>query len=141
MQNNKICSIICEKKLYISNNLVEKLNVLLENLIVKEDINIFIFTGTNSFNKICYKILTKLKNKYPFLKRIFKLDKITKPKWASDLDFWENLNTVSNAKKEKTEIISKSDFVLLYKSEKESDDKKTLEFLRQNRKPYIYLFE
>ena len=43
----------------------------IEKLIIVDGINTFLFGSKSQFDDLCYKIVTDLKNKYPYIKRIY----------------------------------------------------------------------
>ena len=48
-----------------------KLNEIIEKLIADENIETFLFGSKSSFDSLCLKVVTKLKDKYPHIKRIY----------------------------------------------------------------------
>lgn len=48
-----------------------KLNSIIENLIIKEKVNVFLFGSRSRFNDICYDEVTKLRKKHPDIKRVY----------------------------------------------------------------------
>ena len=48
-----------------------KLYEIIENLIVNEKIDTFLFGNKSEFDSLCHKITTDLKEKYPHIKRIY----------------------------------------------------------------------
>lgn len=57
---------------YISNkqNLINRLNETIEDLITKHNVVYFLFGETNYFNNICLSVVSSLKRKYPSIIRI-----------------------------------------------------------------------
>ena len=56
-------------------NETEKLKVKLyktiENLVVNENVDTFLFGSKSRFDSLCLELVTKLKEKYPHIKRIY----------------------------------------------------------------------
>lgn len=65
------CCFIGHRKIEYSIELEQKLTELIENLIIEHNVVIFLFGSRSEFDKLCYKIVTKLKQKYPHIKRIY----------------------------------------------------------------------
>ena len=67
----KVCCFIgheYEKLIYCYEKRLEE---LIEKLITEENVYIFIFSNCGLFSDTCYEIVTKLKEKYPDIKRYF----------------------------------------------------------------------
>ncbi len=52
-------------------DLKSKLNEIIEKLIVDENIDTFLFGSKSRFNSLCLELVTKIKEKYPHIKRIY----------------------------------------------------------------------
>lgn len=48
-----------------------KLYRVIENLILVNGVNVFMFGSKSRFNSLCYRTVTELKEKYPYTKRIY----------------------------------------------------------------------
>ena len=48
-----------------------KLYESIENLIVNENVDTFLFGSKSQFDDLCHKVVTELKEKYPHIKRIY----------------------------------------------------------------------
>lgn len=48
-----------------------KLTDIIENLIVDENIDTFLFGSKSEFNSLCYDLVTKIQEKYPHIKRVY----------------------------------------------------------------------
>lgn len=55
----------------MTDELKEKLRVVIERLIVDENIDTFLFGSKSQFDDLCYDVVTEIKKKYPHIKRIF----------------------------------------------------------------------
>lgn len=51
--------------------LKSKLNELIEKLIVDENVDTFLFGSKSRFNSLCLELVTKIKEKYPHIKRVY----------------------------------------------------------------------
>ena len=56
-----------EEKVELKNKLYE----IIEELILNKNVDIFLFGSKSNFDKLCLKTVTKLKEKYPNIKRIY----------------------------------------------------------------------
>ncbi len=93
VENNKSCSFFGHRNVILSDVQKSKLQSIIEHLIVDENICIFLFGSNSSFNNICYEIVTKLKEKYPYLKRIAYTCKSEGCILESDRDRWDKICT------------------------------------------------
>lgn len=67
----KTCCFLGHRKIDIDILKLKKdLLSLIENLILNENVGIFLFGSRSDFIDICYEIVTELKIKFPFIKRI-----------------------------------------------------------------------
>lgn len=65
------CCFFGHRKITETIELKEKLSTNIENLIVEHNVHTFLFGSKSQFNTLCYKIVTKQKEKYPHIKRIY----------------------------------------------------------------------
>lgn len=65
------CCFIGHREINVTDELKEKLRVVIECLIVDENIDKFLFGSKSQFGDLCYDIVTKIKKEYPHIKRIF----------------------------------------------------------------------
>ena len=65
------CCFIGHRKLDVTFELTERLRNEIEYLITKEKIETFYFGSKSEFDDLCYDIVTGLKDKYPYIKRIY----------------------------------------------------------------------
>lgn len=65
------CCFIGHREINVTDELKEKLRVVIECLIVDENIDKFLFGSKSQFDDLCYDIVTKIKKEYPHIKRIF----------------------------------------------------------------------
>ena len=71
MLKDNTCCFFGHRKINNSSELRIKLSVLIEKLIVINGIDTFLFSSKSEFNDLCYETVTKLKEKYPHIKRIY----------------------------------------------------------------------
>ena len=62
--SSKRCCIIGHRSIQINEDDKIKLYNFLKNLIINENVNIFLFGSKGEFNFLCHKIITELKQKY-----------------------------------------------------------------------------
>lgn len=65
------CCFIGHREINVTDELKEKLHVVIERLIIEESIDTFLFGSKSHFDNLCYDIVTEIKKKYPHIKRIF----------------------------------------------------------------------
>lgn len=70
MEENTCC-FFGHRKIEITTELRKKLYDIIENLIIKESVNTFLFGSKSQFNDLCYNIVCDLKEKFPYIKRIY----------------------------------------------------------------------
>ena len=66
-----ICCFIGHREINVTDELKEKLRVVIEHLITDESIDTFLFGSKSHFDDLCYDIVTETKKKHPHIKRIF----------------------------------------------------------------------
>lgn len=73
MKNEHInsCCFFGHRKIDETPELIEKLKKTVENLIKNKDVNTFLFGSKSQFDDLCYKTVTKPKEKYPQIKRVY----------------------------------------------------------------------
>ncbi len=67
----KVCCFFGHRKIEEKENLKIKLYEIIENLIVKNNTEVFLFGSKSEFNYLCREVVSKLKEKYPHIKRIY----------------------------------------------------------------------
>lgn len=65
------CCFFGHRKINLTDELVCNLKKAIETLITENKIDTFLFGSKSDFDKLCLKIVTELKNKYPHIKRIY----------------------------------------------------------------------
>ena len=73
MMENKehICCFFGHRKIAETDELITKLRNEIENLIIDNRVNTFLFGSKSQFDDLCYTIVTQLKEKYKHIKRIY----------------------------------------------------------------------
>lgn len=65
------CCFFGHRKIEVTDELVNRLKEVIEDLIVKKRIDTFLFGSKSQFDKLCLAFVTALKNKHPHIKRIY----------------------------------------------------------------------
>ena len=68
---NKTCCIFGHRKIDLSDKQIKALTAQIENLVTNEKVNTFVFGSKSQFNDLCLNIVSKLKEKYPHIERIY----------------------------------------------------------------------
>lgn len=74
MKNNNelhTCCFVGHRKINETDKLKNKLYKVIEHLIVKNNVDTFLFGSKSDFNDLCYQTVTHLKKQYPHIKRIY----------------------------------------------------------------------
>lgn len=71
VNSDKICCFWGHRKIGDSPDLRSKIFGIVESLIVNENIDTFLFGSKSEFNSLCYELVTKIKEKYPNIKRVY----------------------------------------------------------------------
>ena len=65
------CCFFGHREIIETEDLRKNLFVILEALVKKEEVEIFVFGSKSRFNNLCYEMVTKPKEKYPKISRIY----------------------------------------------------------------------
>ncbi|MBQ7974452.1 MAG: hypothetical protein IJ300_02050 [Clostridia bacterium] len=65
------CCFIGHRKIEETHNLTNHLYNVIENLIVQENVNVFLFGSKSEFNNLCYRVVSRLKEQYRNIQRIY----------------------------------------------------------------------
>lgn len=65
------CCFFGHRKIEETTTLTETLSRTIENLIVTNNVDTFLFGSKSSFDDLCHKTVSTLKEKYPHIKRIY----------------------------------------------------------------------
>lgn len=68
---NITCSFFGHRTIKETEKLKEKLYNIIDELINKQNVRIFLFGSKSQFNSLCYEIVSEFKNTYPNIKRIY----------------------------------------------------------------------
>ena len=71
MDFNKTCCFFGHRKIDETEDLKVNLYKIIEDLIVNEKVDTFLFGSKSEFDDLCHKTVTELKDKYPYIKRIY----------------------------------------------------------------------
>ena len=71
INKEKTCCFFGHRKIDETEELKNKLYEIIENLIVNEKVDTFLFGSKSQFDDLCHKIVTDLKEKYPHIKRTY----------------------------------------------------------------------
>lgn len=69
--NKRICCFIGHRKIPVTKELETRLYSIIVNLILKENINTFLFGSKSCFNSLCYEKVSIAKEKYLSIKRVY----------------------------------------------------------------------
>ena len=65
------CCFFGHRKIEDTPDLRTKIADIIEGLIVDENIHTFLFGSKSAFDSLCYDLVTKIKEKYPHIKRVY----------------------------------------------------------------------
>ena len=65
------CCFLGHREICVSEELKCQITKCLEDLVIHKSVDEFLFGSKSQFNSLCYEITTKLKEKYPHIKRIY----------------------------------------------------------------------
>lgn len=71
MSKNKTCSFIGHRKTVSTPQLEARLETVIKELIEKNGVTVFLFGSKSRFDDLCLAMITKLKERYPFIKRVY----------------------------------------------------------------------
>ncbi|MBO5745656.1 MAG: DUF1273 family protein [Clostridia bacterium] len=69
--NKNVCCFFGHRTINETEELKSKLLEIIEKLITEEQVDTFLFGSKSRFNSLCQETVTKLKEKYPHIKRIY----------------------------------------------------------------------
>ena len=70
MEKHKTCSFFGHRNIDVNKNLEQKIKDYVEDLIIKCNIQTFLFGSKSNFNDLCHLVVSELKVKYPNIKRV-----------------------------------------------------------------------
>lgn len=100
---NLICSFFGHRKIEITQKLKQKVKEVIEDLIVNQNVSIFLFGSRSDFDSLCHLIVTQLKEKYPEIKRIAYTCKSETCVLESEREKWEQI--YSNLQKREVNLL------------------------------------
>ena len=65
------CCFFGHRKIEVTDELVNRLKEVVEDLIVEKKIDTFLFGSKSQFDKLCLMVVTEFKKKYPHIRRIY----------------------------------------------------------------------
>ena len=65
------CCFFGHRKINETEDLKKELYNVIEDLIITQNVNTFLFGSKSEFNSLCLKVVTKLKEIYPYIKRVY----------------------------------------------------------------------
>lgn len=66
-----IVAFIGHRKINYSETLKEKVKKIVENLIINENADTFLFGSKSEFDTLCYEVVTELQAKYNLIRRVY----------------------------------------------------------------------
>lgn len=151
---DKICSFFGHRVIKSDDALRKELTCIVEKLILIEGFTLFYFGEFSEFDEMCYKIVTMLKGRYPYIKRFYcsvEREGCKKEAYSSILrekyeqivylplayDYWYSRIYYRNC-----EMINRSDYIVFYAEEREdSGAYKALKYAKKCKKTYINVFD
>ena len=126
--NLRSCCFFGHRKIDKTPELKNNLYEIIENLIVNENIDTFLFGSKSEFDDLCHKVATELREKYPHIKRVYVRAAFQHiPDWYEDslLNHYEETYFPEHMEKagkasyveRNQEMINKSDFCVVYYDE------------------------
>ena len=71
MEHNQTCCFFGHRKINQTTELKNKLTKVIEDLIINKKVDTFLFGSKSEFYDLCLSVVTKLKVKYPYIKRVY----------------------------------------------------------------------
>lgn len=67
----RTCCFLGHREICETEDLKEQLFRGIEQLVVEKNVDTFLFGSKSQFNQLCYDLITKLKETYPYIQRIY----------------------------------------------------------------------
>ena len=67
----KTCCFFGHRTINETDELRERLSEIIEKLIIENSVDTFLFGSKSRFNSLCLELVTKIKEKYPHIKRVY----------------------------------------------------------------------
>ena len=71
MEKQHCCCFFGHRKVHEATELTDRLTKTVEALITDKNVNTFFFGSKSEFDKLCLKVVTELKVKYPYIRRVY----------------------------------------------------------------------
>ena len=71
MSKEHTCCFFGHKNIEVTDELIKKLEKIIEELITDKNVDTFLFGSKSQFNSLCLTVVTKLKEKHPHIRRIY----------------------------------------------------------------------
>ena len=139
---NNTCCIIGHKNILVTNELINKLELVIESLILHFNVTIFLFGSKSEFNDLCYRIVSELKCKHNYIKRVNYPCKGEFYILEQEKDYYENLFKQIN--KNKININSFDEIILIeeiFKGYKSSYIKRNFKMINESAYGLFYYLE
>lgn len=91
MEKYKTCCFIGHRKIEKTEKLEKEIYEFVENLIINENVKTFLFGSRSDFDFLCHSIVTDLKEKYPFIKRVGYTCRCESVTLESEREKWEEI--------------------------------------------------
>ena len=65
------CCFFGHRKIEVTDELVNRLQEVVEDLITRKKVDTFLFGSKSQFDKLCLSVVTEFKKKYPHIRRIY----------------------------------------------------------------------
>ena len=127
-EKDNTCCFFGHRKIDETEELKNNLYEIIENLVANEKVDIFLFGSKSEFDDLCHKIVTRLKEKYSHIKRIYVRSAFQHiSDWYEDSllnhyedtyfpEHMENAGRASYVERNQ-EMINKSNFCVIYYDE------------------------
>lgn len=153
MEKHKSCAFFGHRNIVVTDSLQEQITKTIIEKIENENFSVFYFGGLGDFDDLCYKIVTKLKNEYKSIQRIFCLydskhiSYNKRPTWLKNEEYEDYiyLEPTFNGWYKRIffrnlEIVNLSDFIIFYvEREEDSASHKILKYAKSKNKSFINL--
>lgn len=70
-ETNKTCCFFGHREIDATEDLQDRLYMAIEKLIVEKGVNRFLLGSKSKFNSLCYRVVTKVKENYPDITRVY----------------------------------------------------------------------
>ena len=65
------CCFVGHREIVKTDKLIKQLYLIIESLICDKGVKVFLFGSKSQFDSLCLEIVSALKEKYPFIKRVY----------------------------------------------------------------------